>query len=151
MRAVFLVKTGEKWHLCHRNSRFCSYRAVRTPKTQQSSYKLDEKFTAWYSRSDEKYSMAVHSILFAPIGNDDPRKNYQPKHSSPQPSHQALTKQPKEIELEANHNYWGFVSQLPGRSCVDVQAILSSDRDLQADLTQEAEQMQNWWRDLRDD
>jgi hypothetical protein len=119
----------------------------------QNGYNLDEKFTGWYERYDyarSRYQMGVQSLLFLPIGNDNPKKNYEPKYPRRRLSDPAFRRLTPQIQAEANKGYLDFVSQLPGRAPINVKSILDSNRSLKKSLTREAEQWQNWWKDLQD-
>lgn len=119
---------------------------------REFGYTVEEKFVGWYPR-DNDYRMCVHSVAFRSISGSrkDTSKNYSPRHHVRRLPNPALSNLSDRDRRIASRNYWEFVSQLPSRKAMDVNDILNGNVELKNTLRQEAEAMQNWWRDLHDD
>lgn len=105
-------------------------------------YRMLEHFAARYDRPEHK--MFCHSFEFEFLGRTKAAKKYEPFFQ--EVSVGRVGEEPSSrVQIKAIQAYAGFIPFLLQRNPKDVKAILRSDADLEADLTEESESLIGWW------
>jgi len=107
-------------------------------------YRIVEHFAAKYDSVRSGFHMLCHSFELEPLGQREPVKKYETRFRNTTWD-ELNTELSVRVENLANDAYVDFIPTLVQRDLLDIENILRSEPELEAELEAEAESLIGWW------